>query len=50
MVNGQSPSTPERVYCAARRGQVFGSEDGGKSWSDYRLPDAVEGIYAVSCL
>ncbi|MGE3982881.1 MAG: WD40/YVTN/BNR-like repeat-containing protein [Dehalococcoidia bacterium] len=50
MVIGQSYSTPDRVYCAARRGQVFGTEDGGRTWAQYRLPDAVEGIYAIACL
>ena len=35
-------------YCAARRGQVFGTEDGGKSWQTYPLP--AEGVYALSCV
>ena len=44
-----SAETPDRVYCAARRGQVFGTEDGGKSWQSYPLPDGVEGVYAIAC-
>jgi photosystem II stability/assembly factor-like uncharacterized protein len=46
----QSPTNAERVYCGARRGQVFGTEDGGKSWREFRLPDGVEGLYAVAAV
>ncbi len=44
---GPSPSSPDRVYCAARRGQVFGTEDGGATWRTLPLPDGVSGVYAV---
>lgn len=44
-----TPRTPERVYCAARRGQVFGTEDGGATWRTHPLPRGVEGIYAIAC-
>jgi photosystem II stability/assembly factor-like uncharacterized protein len=40
----------QRVFCAARRGQVFGTEDAGESWNEWPLPDGVEGVYAVACL
>ena len=40
---------PDRVYCAARRGQVFGTEDGGLTWGEHPLPRGVEGVYAISC-
>src|SRR5215831_7043695 len=30
MIIAASAQSPERVYCAARRGQVFGTEDGGR--------------------
>lgn len=49
MTVAASAETPERVYCAARRGQVFGTEDGGGSWRSYPLPDGVEGVYAIAC-
>jgi photosystem II stability/assembly factor-like uncharacterized protein len=49
MTVAASARTPERVYCAARRGQVFGTEDGGASWRAYPLPDGVEGVYAIAC-
>lgn len=45
----ESVRSPDRVYCAARRGQVFGTEDGGVSWRTYDLPDGVEGVYALAC-
>jgi photosystem II stability/assembly factor-like uncharacterized protein len=38
----------DRVYCATRKGQVFGTEDGGKSWREYQLPDGVEGVYGLA--
>lgn len=45
-----SPRSANRVYCATRRGQVFGTEDGGASWVQWPLPSGVEGVYAVACL
>jgi photosystem II stability/assembly factor-like uncharacterized protein len=48
MTISASRSDPQRIYCAARRGQVFGTEDGGKSWQAYRLPDGAQGIYSVA--
>jgi photosystem II stability/assembly factor-like uncharacterized protein len=48
MTIAPSHSNPQRVYCAARRGQVFGTEDGGKSWQSYRLPDGAQGIYSLA--
>ncbi|MBT3369345.1 MAG: hypothetical protein HOA08_21105 [Rhodospirillaceae bacterium] len=49
MVVAESVTTPDRVYCAARRGQVFGTEDGGETWQTYQLPDGVQGVYALAC-
>jgi len=43
------PRDPARVYCVSRCGQVFGTEDAGASWREYRLPDGVEDVYAVAC-
>lgn len=48
MTISPSPSDPKRVYCAARRGQVFGTEDGGASWKTYQLPDGAQGIYSLA--
>jgi photosystem II stability/assembly factor-like uncharacterized protein len=50
MITAASAQSPDRVYCAARRGQVFGTEDGGANWQPYPLPEGVEGIYALSCV
>lgn len=48
MVVAPSKTSPERVYCAARRGQVFGTEDGGATWKAYPLPEGVQGVYALA--
>jgi photosystem II stability/assembly factor-like uncharacterized protein len=48
MIIAESPSTPDRVYCATRKGQVFGTEDGGRHWREYQLPDGVTGVYALA--
>jgi photosystem II stability/assembly factor-like uncharacterized protein len=49
MIIAASAETPDRVYCAARRGQVFGTEDGGANWREYPLPDGIQGVYALAC-
>lgn len=49
MAVAASANDARRVYCAARRGQVFGTEDDGANWREYPLPAGVEGIYAVAC-
>ena len=43
------PRDPARVYCVSRCGQVFGTEDAGASWREYRLPEDVEDTYTVAC-
>jgi len=40
---------PSRVYCVSRCGQVFGTEDDGKSWREYALPQGVQDVYTVAC-
>ena len=40
---------PDRVYCATRTGQVFGTQDGGNSWQEYPLPASTEDVYVVAC-
>lgn len=44
------PTDPARVYCATRGGQVIGTEDGGRSWTDHPLPEGVHDVYAVACI
>lgn len=45
-----SPSDPNRVFCAARLGQVLGTEDGGATWIELPLPDGVQDVRAVHCV
>ena len=40
---------PNQVYAISRVGQVFGTQDGGKSWSETRLPEGVRDATAVAC-
>jgi len=43
------PKDPNQVYGVSRFGQVFGTQDGGKSWRETRLPEGVRDLYAVAC-
>ena len=43
------PSDPAQIYCVARGGQVFGTEDAGDTWRESPLPGGVEDVYAVAC-
>ena len=43
------PRDPDQVYCTSRTGQVFGTADGGRTWREHRLPDAVQDVYAIAC-
>ena len=40
---------PSRVYCATSSGQVYGSRDGGATWSEHPLPGGAEQVYALAC-
>jgi photosystem II stability/assembly factor-like uncharacterized protein len=43
------PRDPAAVYCVSRTGQVFGTEDAGRTWREHRLPDGVGDVYAIAC-
>ena len=43
------PRDPNQVYGVSRFGQVFATQDGGRNWSESRLPDGVRDVYAVAC-
>jgi photosystem II stability/assembly factor-like uncharacterized protein len=43
------PRDPNQVYGVSRFGQVFATQDGGRSWSESRLPEGVRDVYAVAC-
>ena len=40
---------PDQVYCASRGGQVFGTQDGGRTWAEHHLPEGVQDVYAIAC-
>ena len=39
----------DKVYIGARYGEVFGTQDGGTTWSATPLPAGVQHIYALAC-
>jgi photosystem II stability/assembly factor-like uncharacterized protein len=43
------PRDPAQVYGVSRVGQVFGTQDGGRSWHESRLPEGVRDVYALAC-
>ena len=43
------PKDPKQVFAISRVGQVFGTQDGGKSWTESRLPEGVRDCYAIAC-
>jgi photosystem II stability/assembly factor-like uncharacterized protein len=43
------PRDRAQVYCVSRQGQVFGTQDGGRTWSEDQLPAGVQDAYAVAC-
>jgi photosystem II stability/assembly factor-like uncharacterized protein len=43
------PRDPDQVHGVSRTGQVFATEDGGRTWSEQRLPKGVQDVYAVAC-
>ena len=45
-INAQNP---EQVCFCTRRGQVFGTQDGGASWTEHPLPDSATNVISVAC-
>jgi photosystem II stability/assembly factor-like uncharacterized protein len=43
------PRDAWQVYGVTKAGQVFGTQDGGISWSERRLPGGVGDCYAIAC-
>jgi photosystem II stability/assembly factor-like uncharacterized protein len=43
------PTDAGQVYAISRAGQVFGTQDGGKSWSESRLPEGSRDSYCIAC-
>ena len=47
---GLHADRPKQVYIGARyQGEVFGTQDGGETWSAMPLPGPVKDIYSVAC-
>ncbi len=47
---GLHGSDPNQVYIGARYdGEVFGTQDGGETWSAMPLPGKVKDLYSVAC-
>ena len=42
------PRDPARIALAARYGEVFATEDDGKTWHDMPLPAGVKDIYCLA--
>ncbi len=43
------PRDAKQIYTVARNGQVFGTQDGGESWTEFPLPEQVKQVYALAC-
>jgi hypothetical protein len=41
--------SPEQVYFCTRKGQVFGTHDGGESWKEHVLPEMAANVKAIAC-
>jgi len=43
------PKDANQVYAISRVGQVFGTTDGGKTWTESRLPEGTRDSYCIAC-
>ena len=41
--------SPEQVYFCTRKGQVFGTHDGGATWQCHDLPEMAANVKAIAC-
>ena len=41
---------PQQVYFCTRRGQVFGTLDGGSSWKEHALPELSGDLKSIACI
>ena len=42
------PRDADQVHCVSRCGQVFGTQDGGRTWQEHQVPE-VQDVYAIAC-
>ena len=40
---------PQQVYFCTRKGQVFGTHDGGDTWKEHVLPEMAGNVKAIAC-
>ena len=40
---------PQQVYFCTRKGQVFGTHDGGNSWKGHNLPETAGDVKSIAC-
>ena len=40
---------PDQVYFCTRQGEVFGTRDGGQTWSSHVLPEMAGSVKAIAC-
>ena len=45
-IDGQHP---EKVYFCTRRGQMFGTHDGGATWKEHAMPEDARDMISVAC-
>jgi photosystem II stability/assembly factor-like uncharacterized protein len=47
---GLHQTDPKQIYIGARyQGEIFGTQDGGESWTSLPLPGPVKDVYSVAC-
>jgi photosystem II stability/assembly factor-like uncharacterized protein len=42
------PRDADRVYCVSRVGQVFGTRDRGRNWSEHLLPETCQDVFCLA--
>ena len=40
---------PQQVYFCTRKGEVFGTHDGGATWQGHDLPGMAANVKAIAC-
>ena len=49
MTVSPSRTKSDIVFCGTRKGQVFGTQDSGRTWSTSVLPSGCDNVYALAC-
>ena len=48
MAVGVDPRSPSNIFCIARDGQVFGTQDDGANWTTYQLPEKAKELRGLA--